>query len=88
MLHDPSHHTSPPVAAEIKLSGKDTEILRRLAGEVAQIGHVEVTVEYADDIVPLDDLGQAGRVDDVFLITPKDDLARWMVEGEESIHVG
>ena len=37
MLHDPSHHTPPPVAAEIKLTDKDTEILRVLAGEFAKI---------------------------------------------------
>ena len=37
MLFDPSYHTLPPVAAEINLSDKDTDILRRLAGEVAEI---------------------------------------------------
>ncbi len=47
MLHDPSHHTPPPVAAEIKLSGKDAGILRRLAGEVAEIAMLPVHQEKA-----------------------------------------
>ncbi len=35
MLHDPSHYTPMPVAEEITLSGRDREILRRLAAELA-----------------------------------------------------
>ena len=47
MLHDPSHHTPPPVAQEIKLTDNDTEILRRLAGETAQIASLPVHKEKA-----------------------------------------
>lgn len=42
MLHDPSHKTLPPIAAEIKLSGKDSDILKSLAGQVAQIASLPV----------------------------------------------
>ena len=45
MLHDPSHHSLPPVAAEIKLSNKDTETLKRLAGEVAEIASLPIHKE-------------------------------------------
>lgn len=43
MLHDPSHHTPPPVADEISLSQKDMDTLRNLAGEIAHIAMEEVT---------------------------------------------
>ena len=56
MLHDPSHHTPPPVAAEIKLSGKDTEILRRLASEVAEIASLGEHKEKAQLWRKLNDL--------------------------------
>jgi hypothetical protein len=56
MLHDPSHHTPLPVAAEIKLTNKDTEILRRLAGEVAQIASLPVHKEKAKLWTKLNDL--------------------------------
>jgi len=47
MLHDPSHHTPMPLAREIKLSQKDKDLLRRLAGEVAQIAALPVHKEKA-----------------------------------------
>ena len=47
MLHDPSHHTPPPVANEIKLSQKDKDILRRLADEIAGIASKDVHKEKA-----------------------------------------
>ena len=47
MLHDPSHYTPAPVAAEIKLHGKDIQILRRLAGQVAAIASLDVHKEKA-----------------------------------------
>ena len=56
MLHDPSHKTSPPVAAEINLSDKDTEILRRLAGEVAEIASLPIHQEKARLWTRLNDL--------------------------------
>ncbi len=56
MLHDPSHHTPPPVAAEIKLSGKDTKILRQLAGEVAEIASLPVHKAKAEQWIKLNDL--------------------------------
>ncbi len=56
MLHDPSHHTSPPVAAEIKLSDKDVDILKSLAGEVAEIASLPVHKEKARLWTGLNDL--------------------------------
>ncbi len=56
MLHDPSHHTPPPVAEEIKLPDKDTEILRRLAGEIAEIASLPVHKEKARLWTKLNDL--------------------------------
>ena len=56
MLHDPSHKTAPPVADEIKLSGKDTDILRSLAGELAQIASLPVHKEKAQLWTKLNDL--------------------------------
>ena len=57
------------------------------SGEVAQIGHVEVAVEYTDNVVTFDDPGETGRVDDVFLIAAKDDLTWWMMKGQEKVHL-
>jgi len=45
MLHDPSHHEPPPVACEIKVSQKDKDILRKLAGEVGEIAALKVHKE-------------------------------------------
>ncbi|MBW8034885.1 MAG: hypothetical protein FVQ79_04390 [Planctomycetes bacterium] len=56
MLHDPSHYTPPPVATAIKLSNKDTEILRGLAGDVAQIASLGVHKEKAKLWTKLNDL--------------------------------
>ncbi|MHC4508346.1 MAG: hypothetical protein ACYTAO_05220 [Planctomycetota bacterium] len=56
MLHDPSHRTPPPVASEIKLSTSDTDILRRLAGEVAEIASFDVHKEKARLWTKLNDL--------------------------------
>jgi len=56
MLHDPSHKTAPPAAKEIKLSGKDTDILRSLAGEVAEIASLPVHKEKARLWTKLNDL--------------------------------
>ena len=47
MLHDPSHYEPSPVAEEIRLTPGDTEILRRLAGEVAEIAALPVHREKA-----------------------------------------
>src|SRR5208282_2746573 len=47
MLHDPSHHSPPPPAAEVKLSPSDKDILRRLASAVAQIAALPVHREKA-----------------------------------------
>ncbi len=56
MLHDPSHYEPPPVAEEIYLSGKDTEVLRCLAGEVAKIASLPVHEEKAKLWTNLNDL--------------------------------
>jgi len=56
MLHDPSHHTPPPVAAEIELSENDNEVLRRLAGEVARIASLPIHKEKAALWTKLNDL--------------------------------
>ncbi len=56
MLHDPSHHTPPPTVAEIKLSEKDNEILRRLADDVAEIASLPIQKEKAIYWTKLNDL--------------------------------
>ena len=56
MLHDPSHHTPPPVAEEVKLSDTDIEVLRWLAGEVAEIASLSVHKEKARLWTKLNDL--------------------------------
>ena len=56
MLHDPSHYEPPPVAEEIKLTPKDTDVLRRLAGEVAEIAALPVHKEKARLWQKLNDL--------------------------------
>ena len=56
MLHDPSHHPALPVAEEIKLSPKDKDILRRLAGELAEIAALPVHKEKARLWQKLNDL--------------------------------
>jgi hypothetical protein len=45
MLHDPSHYEPLPVAKEIKLSSNDTDTLRHLATEVAQIAALPIHQE-------------------------------------------
>jgi hypothetical protein len=47
MLHDPSHRTPLPIAEEVQLSVDDRDILRRLAGEVAEIAALPVHREKA-----------------------------------------
>jgi len=42
MLHDPSHHTPPPQAAEVRLGAPDRDMLRQLAGELAAIAALPV----------------------------------------------
>ncbi|MBN2128536.1 MAG: hypothetical protein JW741_03535 [Sedimentisphaerales bacterium] len=47
MLHDPSHVPEPIIAEEIEVSPRDKEILRRLAGELAEIASEPVQRENA-----------------------------------------
>lgn len=56
MLHDPSHYEAPPIAEEIRLSPRDTDLLRRLAAEVAQIAALPVHREKARLWQKLNDL--------------------------------
>ena len=56
MLHDPSHYEPPPIAHEIRLSAHDTEILRRLASELAEIATLAVQQEKAQFWQKLNDL--------------------------------
>jgi len=42
MLHDPSHYEPPAVVEDIRLSSKDKDLLRALAGEVAEIAALPV----------------------------------------------
>lgn len=56
MLHDPSHYEPPPIAEEITLSAADTEILRRLASELAEIASLDVHKEKAELWRQLNDL--------------------------------
>ncbi len=56
MLHDPSHYEPPPIAEEIQLNPRDTEILRRLAAELAEIAALPVHAEKARLWQKLNDL--------------------------------
>ena len=47
MLHDPSHHTAAPMAEPLELSQNDKDILKRLAGQVAQIAALDIHKEKA-----------------------------------------
>jgi len=56
MLHDPSHLSPPPVAAEINLPTGDIDTLRRLAAEVAEIAALPIHAEKARLWQKLNDL--------------------------------
>ena len=56
MLHDPSHRSPMPVAAEIQLPGTDREILRTLASQLAEIASLPVHAEKARLWQKLNDL--------------------------------
>ncbi|NLV45285.1 MAG: hypothetical protein GXY07_12400 [Candidatus Hydrogenedentes bacterium] len=56
MLHDPSHYTPPPIAEPIHLSTRDTDILRGLASQVAEIALLPVHKEKAELWRRLNDL--------------------------------
>ena len=56
MLHSASHYTPVPVAREIRLSPRDKEILRSLAGQVAEIAALPVQREKARLWQKLNDL--------------------------------
>ena len=47
MLHDPSHHTPMPLAQEMRLSQRDKDTLRHLAGELAGIAALPIHKEKA-----------------------------------------
>jgi hypothetical protein len=59
MLHDPSHYEPPPIAEDIKLSARDVDVLRRLAGELAEIAALPVHREKARLWQKLNDLESA-----------------------------
>ncbi|MHB8862869.1 MAG: hypothetical protein ACYC6N_10730, partial [Pirellulaceae bacterium] len=56
MLHDPSHYESPSVAEAIRLTTRDTEMLRRLAAELAEIAALSIHRERAQLWQSLNDL--------------------------------
>jgi len=56
MLHDPSHYEPPPIAHEIEIGPRDTEILRRLASELAGYAALPVHEEKARLWQELNDL--------------------------------
>ena len=56
MLHDPSHYEPPSLAEEIKLAPKDSDVLRRLAADVAQIAALPIHGEKARLWEKLNDL--------------------------------
>jgi len=56
MLHDPSHYEPPPIAHEIEIGPRDTEILRRLASELADYAALPVHAEKARLWQELNDL--------------------------------
>ena len=47
MLHDPSHYEPPPAAEEIRLAPGEVEVLRRLAGELAETAALPIHREKA-----------------------------------------
>lgn len=47
MLHDPSHYEPPPIAEPILLTPADSEVLRRLASELAEVAALPVHREKA-----------------------------------------
>ncbi len=59
MLHDPSHYEPPPIADEIRLSERDTEVLRTLASELAEIASLPVHQQKACLWQKLNDLQSA-----------------------------
>lgn len=59
MLHDPSHHTMPPVAQEIVLKEKDKEVLRKLGARIAEISSLPIHKEKAVLWTKLNDLDSA-----------------------------
>ena len=56
MLHDPSHYELPPIAEEINLCRTDIDVLRRLAGQLAEIAALPVHPEKARLWQKLNDL--------------------------------
>lgn len=56
MLHDPSHYEPPPIAHQIELTPKDTDILRGLASELAEIASLPLHQEKAQLWQKLNDL--------------------------------
>jgi len=59
MLHDPSHVPEPVVAEEIVLPARDREILRRLAGELAEVASLSEHKEKANLWTELNNLNSA-----------------------------
>ena len=59
MLHDPSHVPQPIVAEEIAVPGSDREILRSLAGELAEIASLSVHKEKTNLWTKLNNLDSA-----------------------------
>ena len=56
MLHDPSHYEPPPIADEIRLSQRDSDVLRTLASKLAEIASLPVHREKAQLWRKLNDL--------------------------------
>ena len=56
MLHDPSHYEAPPIAEAIRLTSHDTQVLRRLAADVAEIAASPIHRERAQLWQRLNDL--------------------------------
>ncbi|MGO8747070.1 MAG: hypothetical protein ACLQNE_13865 [Thermoguttaceae bacterium] len=56
MLHDPSHYEPPPIAEEIRLNVHDIDVLRRLAGQLAEIAALPIHREKARLWQKLNDL--------------------------------
>ena len=56
MLHDPSHYEPAPIAEPIRLSTRDTDVLRRLAGDLAEIAALPIHRERAGLWQKLNDL--------------------------------
>ena len=56
MLHDPSHYSPPPLVEEVNLAQRDIDVLRKLAGDLAEVSALPIHKEKAELWRRLNDL--------------------------------